>query len=78
MTTNTPTPAPRGTVWQKLNPPVGVRRWAYGVVGAGLTVAGVYGIMDGEQIAAWGFLAAAVLGVAAGNTPRTTSANDGT
>ena len=58
------------TIWQKLNPPMAVRRWAYGVTGAGLALAGVYGILDGEQIAAWGLLAAAALGVAAGNTRR--------
>jgi hypothetical protein len=60
------------TIWQKLeklNPPPAVRRWAYGVTGAGLAVAGVYGVLDGEQIAAWGVLGAAVLGIAAGNTP---------
>lgn len=56
-------------MWEKLNPPPAVRRWAYGTVAAGLAVLGVYGVLDGEQIAAWGLLGAAVLGVAAGNTP---------
>lgn len=47
-----------------------VRRWAYGVTGAGLAVAGVYGLVDGEQLAAWMGLSAALFGLAIVHTPR--------
>lgn len=40
------------------------RRWLYRVSWAALLVLGVYGVVNGEQMAAWAFLAAAVLGVA--------------
>ena len=40
------------------------RRWAYRVTGAALVIAGVYGILDGQQLAAWMGLAAAVFVVA--------------
>ena len=46
-----------------------VRRWAYGVTGAGLALAGVYGIVDGQQLAAWMGLSAAILGLAVVKTP---------
>lgn len=45
------------------------RRWLYIVTGAALAVAGVYGLLDGQQIAAWMGLAAAVLGLAVAKTP---------
>ena len=57
------------TVWQKINPPAAVRRWAYGVLAAGIGVLVVYRVIDGDQAAAWLLLGAAALGVAAGNTP---------
>ena len=41
-----------------------VRRWAYAVAGAGLGVAGVWGLVDGEQAAALLVLAGALFGVA--------------
>lgn len=40
------------------------RRWAYRVAGAGLAVAGVYGVIDGEKQAALLVLCAALFGVA--------------
>lgn len=46
-----------------------VRRWAYGVATAGLVVAGAYGLVDGQEAAAWSGLAAAVTGMAFVNTP---------
>jgi hypothetical protein len=55
------------SIWSRINPPPRVRAWAYNVTIAGLAVAGVYGLVDGEQIAAWGLLGAAVLGIARGN-----------
>lgn len=42
----------------------GVRRYAYRVAGAGLAVAGVYGVVDGEKSAALLVLCAALFGVA--------------
>lgn len=51
----------------------GVRRWSYGVTGAGLVVLGVYGYLDGQQIAAWAALGAAVFGMAIANTPKSTT-----
>lgn len=50
-----------------------VRRWAYGVTTAGLFVLGVYGVVDGNQAAAWAGLAAAVTGMATGYTPAPTA-----
>jgi len=50
-----------------LAPPV--RRWLYGVSTAALVVLGTYGVVDGEQAASWGLLAAAVTGMAFANTP---------
>lgn len=54
------------------------RKWAYGVTGAGLAVAGVYGLLDGQQIAAWMGLSAALFGLAIANTPSSsdTTADD--
>lgn len=46
-----------------------VRRWIYGIATAALAVLGVYGIVTGEQIAAWSLLASAITGLAATNTP---------
>lgn len=47
-----------------------VRRWAYGVSAAGLTVAAGYGLMTETEAALWLNLAGSVLFiVAAGNTP---------
>jgi len=45
-----------------------VRRWLYGVTTAGLAVLGVYGVLDGQQLAAWSGLAAAITGLAYVNT----------
>lgn len=47
-----------------------VRRWAYRVTTAGLVVLGVYGVVDGQQAAAWAVLAAAVTGMASANVPQ--------
>ena len=41
-----------------------VRRWAYAVAGAGLVVAGVYGLVDGDQAQALLLLVGALFGVA--------------
>lgn len=46
-----------------------VRRWAYGVTTAGLVVLGAYGLVDGQEAAAWSVFAAAVTGMAFANTP---------
>ena len=43
------------------------RAWIYGVCVAVFGVLGVYGIMDGQTIAAYSILAAAVCGMARGN-----------
>lgn len=45
------------------------RSWLYGVTMAALAVAGTYGILNGDEIAAWSILGSAVLGVARANTP---------
>ncbi|MDU7361228.1 MAG: hypothetical protein E7L00_08495 [Propionibacteriaceae bacterium] len=45
-----------------------VRRWLYGVTTAALCVLGVYGVLDGQQLAAWSGLAAAITGLALANT----------
>lgn len=52
-----------------------VRKWAYGVTAAALVVLGVYGVVDGQQLAAWQGLAAALFLVAIANTP-TEDSND--
>lgn len=46
-----------------------VRRWLYTITAAAIALLGVYGLLDGQQIAAWMGLAAAVLGLAAAKTP---------
>ena len=45
-----------------------IRRWIYGIATAALAVLGVYGIVTGEQIAAWSLLASAITGLATANT----------
>lgn len=49
------------------------RRWLYRITWATLTILGVYGLLTGEQIAAWAILAAAVLGIADAHTDPTTT-----
>lgn len=44
-----------------------VRGWIYNVTIAGLAVAMVYGLLNGQQAAAWLGLVAAVVGLARGN-----------
>lgn len=39
------------------------RKWAYGVVIAGLAILAFYGIVNLEGVALWSVLAAAVLGI---------------
>lgn len=51
-------------------PSPAVRLWIYGVTTAGLALAGVYGLVDGEEAAAWLFLVAAITGMAGMNVPR--------
>lgn len=51
----------------KLTPRVRAR--IYTVAAAAVAVAGVYGLVDGEQAAAWLLLVSAVLGMARVNTP---------
>ena len=46
-----------------------VRKWIYGIATAALAVLGVYGIVTGEQIAAWSLLASGITGLATANTP---------
>ena len=49
--------------------PDAYRRWFY-VVSVGILVClGVWGVIDGDKIAAINFVVSAVLGVAAGNVP---------
>lgn len=50
-------------------PTPGTRKWIYGIANAGVGVAVVYGIMNGEEAAAWGLLINAVLGLAQANVP---------
>lgn len=45
------------------------RKYVYRITTAALALLGVYGIVDGQQIAAWAVLAAAVTGLADANTP---------
>ena len=45
------------------------RLWLYGVVFAISVALGVWGLLDGDKIAAINFVISAVLGVAAGNVP---------
>jgi hypothetical protein len=46
------------------------RLWLYSVFFAISFALGVFGILDGNKIAAINFIISAVLGVAAGNVPR--------
>lgn len=45
-------------------PSAKTRQWLYRIGIAGLGVLSVYGIVNGEEIAAWSFVAAALLGMA--------------
>lgn len=47
-----------------------LRRWIYGIATAGLGVLLVYGVVTGEQAAAWSGLAMAATGLAMANTPK--------
>ena len=46
-----------------------VRKWIYGIATAGLGVLLVYGVVTGEQVAAWSGLAMSATGLAMANTP---------
>lgn len=46
------------------------RLWLYSIFFAISIALGVFGILDGNKIAAINFIVSAVLGVAAGNVPR--------
>lgn len=48
------------------------RRYLYRIAWVLLGLAGVYGLLDGNQLAAWHLVAAAILGVADGHTDPTT------
>ncbi len=50
------------------------RRWLYGVATAALLVLLTYGVIDGNQAAVWGGLAAAITGLASVNVPAKTEA----
>lgn len=52
------------------------RRWAYRVGIAALALLGVYGYVDGERIAVWSVLVAALLGMADANVPATVETLD--
>lgn len=45
------------------------RLWLYGIFFAVSIALGVFGLLDGDKIAALNFVISAVLGVAAGNVP---------
>lgn len=47
-----------------------IRFWIYGICVAAFGVLGVYGILNTEQIAAWGVLASAVCGMAMSNVDK--------
>ena len=47
-----------------------LRRWIYGIATAGLGVLLVYGVVTGEQAAAWSGLAMAATRLALANTPQ--------
>lgn len=63
-----PAELPR-TWWDKINPPIWARQWAYGIAAAALALAGTYGLIEGDQRAALELLAAALFGMARVNTP---------
>lgn len=46
------------------------RLWIYNVLNAGLGVAVVYGMVNGEEAAAWLLVINAALGMAAANVPQ--------
>lgn len=48
------------------------RKWAYGVTCAGVALFATYGLLTGEQAAAWLYLASAVLGMATAKTDTNT------
>ena len=50
----------------------GRRCWIYRVTWAIGALLGVYGVLNGDQLAAWLLVAAAVLGIADGHTDPTT------
>lgn len=49
------------------------RKFAYGVTTAALGVVAAYGLVDGQALAAWLLLVAAVTGMAAANTDTATA-----
>lgn len=50
-------------------PSAKARRWMYNIGNAALGVVVVYGVVNGEEAAAWALLLNAMLGMAAMNTP---------
>lgn len=54
----------------KWRPSPALRSWIYRVASAGLVVAGVYGLVNSEEAAAWLLVAAAVTGMADVYVPR--------
>lgn len=50
-------------------PSAKARRWIYNIGNAALGVTVVYGVVNGEEAAAWGLVLNALLGMAAANTP---------
>ena len=53
------------------------RMWAYGVSAMVLVVLGVYGVIDGNQAAAFNLLFAALFGIAANNISSTPNIDRG-
>jgi O-antigen ligase len=49
------------------------RRWAYGVTTAAVAILATYGLITGDQAAAWLYLVASVLGMATAKTDPTTT-----
>lgn len=50
-------------------PSPAMRRWIYGIANAAVGIAVVYGMVNGQEAAAFGLLINAILGMAQANVP---------